>query len=69
MNVDKPILYLCLVEVEDALVSRIMKELKALLPEDGPKSGQWARRFVATCLVANAEHWNLSFPQWRVTRS
>lgn len=64
---DKPIKYLCLVELENALVSRLMKELKRQLPEVGPNP-RWSRAIAAVCVVANIDRWNRSFPNWPVNR-
>ncbi len=64
---DKPIKYLCLMELENASISRLMKELKRQLPEKGPKN-RWQQPIAATCVVANINRWNASFPDWPVSR-
>jgi len=64
-KLDKPVKYLCLVEVDNALVSYLMKELKRQLPAGGPKS-RWKQPIAQTCVVANIARWNSSFPDWQV---
>ena len=64
---DKPVRYLCLVELENALVSRLMDELKRQLPEKG-MDGRWVQPIAAACIVANAARWNASFPEWQIAQ-
>lgn len=64
---DKPIRYLCLMTLEDALNSRLMKELKKIVPE-GIASTRWKKPLATSCIVANINRWNNNFPKWRVRR-
>jgi len=64
---NKPIKYLCLMELENALISRLMQELKRQLPETGPQN-RWRQPVAEACIVANIDRWNTNFPEWPVTR-
>lgn len=66
-KVDKPIKYLCLLTLENALISRMIKELRIQLPE-GNKNPRWHQSIVSGCVVANIERWNKNFPKWPVRR-
>ena len=64
---DKPIRYLCLMTLEDALNSRLMQELKRIVPE-GIASTRWEKPLAKSCIVANINRWNINFPKWQVRR-
>lgn len=66
-QLDKPVRYLCLMTLEDALNSRLMKEIKRIIPE-GISSKRWKRPLVKSCIVANINRWNRNFPKWKVRR-
>ena len=66
-QLDKPVRYLCLMTLEDALNSRLMKELKRIVPE-GIASTKWKRSLAKSCIVANIDRWNMNFPKWKVRR-
>jgi hypothetical protein len=66
-QVDKPICYLCLVTLENALVLQLMTDLKRQLPEGKP-SVRWKQTIAQSCIVANVETWNHSFGHWPVNR-
>ena len=66
-KVDKPIKYICLVTLENALVLQLMNDLKKNLPE--AKAGsRWQQGFASVCVVVNIDHWNEQFTQWPITR-
>ncbi len=64
-KVDKPITYICILNLENALISRMSKELKIGIPE-GNKNSRWHQPIVSACVVANVERWNCSFSKWPV---
>lgn len=66
-KLDKPVHYLCLINLENALVVTLMKRLKIILPE-GLNSKRWERPLAKSCIVANIERWNSRFPKWEVKR-
>ncbi len=66
-QLDKPVRYLCLMTLEDALNSRLMKELKIIVPE-GIASTRWKHPLAKSCIVANIDRWNKNFPKWKVRR-
>lgn len=67
-QLDKPVRYLCLMTLDDALNSRLMKELKRIIPEGIPPATSWTRPLADSCIVANIERWNSNFPKWEVRR-
>ncbi len=67
-QINKPVAYHCLVDVDSALTLQIMTELKRSLPENGPKNGRWKQQPAVSCAVANFKDWNAAFPKWKVTR-
>lgn len=66
-KVDKPIYYLCLLTLENALVSRMHKEMQKQLPPGKPVS-RWKRAIAENCVVLNLERWNSRFRAWPVSR-
>ncbi|MGM0419216.1 MAG: hypothetical protein ACQEQS_10885 [Thermodesulfobacteriota bacterium] len=66
-KIDKPVHYLCLVNLDNALVSSLMKKIKIIVPQ-GIRSNRWERPLVKSCIVANTERWNSRFPKWKITR-
>ncbi len=66
-KIDKPIQYICLVTLENALVSSLMKQLKKHVPE-GNASSRWQQSIAQSCIIANIETWNYNFSQWPVQR-
>lgn len=66
-KVDKPIRYLCLLTLENALISRINKEMRSQLPPGRPTS-RWTSEIARACVVLNEDRWNNNFPQWPVRR-
>lgn len=64
---DKPVRYCCLLTLENALVSRMNKEMRKQLPCGIPIS-RWQMPVAAGCVVLNEERWNKNFPKWPVRR-
>ncbi len=67
-QLDKPVRYLCLMTLEDALNSRLMKELKRIIPEGIPPTTKWKTPLAKSCIVANIDRWKQNFPKWEVCR-
>ncbi len=67
-KVDKPIRYLCLLTLEDGLISRMNEEMKKQLPQGIPVSSRWQRAIAEVCVVLNLERWNSKFSAWPVSR-
>lgn len=64
-KVDKPIRYICLLTLDNALISRMNKELQRQLPPG--KAARWKKEIAGSCVVVNPERWNRNFPRWPVT--
>ena len=64
---DKAIHYLCLLTLENTLISRMNKELRKQLPPGKPIP-RWQNKIANTCVVLNEERWNSNFPKWPVRR-
>ncbi len=64
---DKPVHYVCLINFDNALNSRMQKALKLELPV-GKASIRWVQAIATSCQVVNVEKWNENFPKWPVTR-
>lgn len=66
-KVDKPVHYVCLITFDNALNSRMQKELKRELPV-GTASRRWLQSIATSCQVVNINKWNENFPNWPVTQ-
>lgn len=66
-RLNRPVRYLCLTTLEDALTSRLMKEMRRIIPED-IASARWEAPIAKSCIVANIKRWNSKFPKWKVRR-
>ena len=64
-KLDKPVRYLCLLTLENPLISRMNKEMRIQLPVGMPVA-RWKDTLVDTCSVLNVERWNHNFPKWPV---
>lgn len=64
---DKPVHYLCLLNFDDALNSKLQKDLRSELPV-GKASRRWVRTLVQSCQVLNLAAWNRNFPKWPVQK-
>ena len=67
-KVDKPIRYLCLLTLDNALLSVMGKELQRQLPV-GSAGPRWSGALVQSCVVLNLARWNANFPRWPVART
>ena len=63
---DKPIHYLCLLTLDNALLSLMRKELQRQLPA-GAAGPRGSNALAQTRTVVNIERWNANFPKWPVT--
>ncbi|WP_435549674.1 hypothetical protein [Desulfobacterium sp. N47] len=67
-KIEKPVYYLCLLTLDNALVSRMNKEVRIqLLP--GRPIDRWEKEIAHKTLVVNEDRWNKNFPKWPVSRS
>jgi len=66
-KIDKPIYYICLVTLENALVLTLMSDLKRQIPE-GKANARWQQSILEGCAVVNLELWNQQFKDWPVRR-
>ncbi|EHQ35220.1 hypothetical protein [Methanoplanus limicola] len=66
-RLDKPIIYVCLLELENPMIPKIMKDLRLRLPSKN-LPGRWRKKPVDKCFVVNVERWNKNFPDWKITR-
>lgn len=67
-KIEKPIYYLCLLTLDNALISRMIKEIRIQLPIGRP-AARWERGIVHGAGILNEERWNKRYPQWPVSRS
>lgn len=65
-KLDKPIHFLSLITLEEALLSNVQDEIRRNLPITGPS--RWSRQIVKSCSVINLDAWNRNFPKWPVRR-
>lgn len=65
---DKPVRYLCLLTLDNALVSRMNKEIRLHIPI-GMAVEKWRRAIARSSAVLNEERWNRNFPRWPVRRA
>ncbi len=64
-KLDKPVHYVCLLTLENALISRLNKELRLRLPV-GTAGPRWTQHIAASCAAVNLERWNQNFTAWPV---
>ena len=67
-KIEKPVYYLCLLTLDNALVSRMNKEVRIHLPPGQPID-RWKKEIVHKSLVLNEERWNKNFPKWPVRKT
>lgn len=67
-KVDKPIRYLCLLNLENPLISRMTKELRKQLPSGRPVH-HWQREIASGCAIVNLTRWNAVFLKWPAMRA
>lgn len=66
-KVDKPVHYICVLTFDNALNSRMQKDLKRELPV-GKNPKRWTQALTNSCQVVNLDKWNEVFPKWPATR-
>lgn len=66
-KVEKPVIYLCLMNFDNVLNNHFSKELRKELPVGRKTNSRWKRELVAACHVVNLERWNKNFP-WPASR-
>ncbi|HCF96072.1 MAG TPA: hypothetical protein DEW46_13520 [Verrucomicrobia bacterium] len=66
-KLDKPVYYHCLVELDNAQTSYLMKQLKNQLPTE-KQPQRWRRPLARSCSVANQATWNATFPNIQASR-
>lgn len=64
-KLDKPVYFLSLITLEEALLKNFQDELHRRLPMN---SNRWAKQMALGCHVLNISSWNRSFPKWQVQR-
>lgn len=67
-KLNKPVRYLCLLTLENPLITRMNKEMRIQLPIGKPIS-RWKDPLVEGCSILNVERWNTNFPKWPVQLS
>jgi hypothetical protein len=67
-KVDKPVHYICLLTLDNALNSLLRKSLRNELPV-GRVTNRWLKPLATSCDVVNLETWNHNFPKWPVART
>jgi hypothetical protein len=66
-KINKPIKYICLLELETPLLIKVTKDLKKQLPVSraGPR---WQQEICNSCAVINLALWKERFPDWPITQ-
>jgi hypothetical protein len=64
---DKPVHYLCVLTLDNGVLSVVNKELRKQLPV-GKYGPRWQRELVQSCAVLNPARWNTTFPAWPLSR-
>lgn len=65
-KIDKPIIYLCLLNFDSALNRELIKNLHQQLPVRNKYMERWKKEIVNKCYVLNEIQWNEKFPKWQV---
>ncbi|MEJ7592054.1 MAG: hypothetical protein WKF77_10930 [Planctomycetaceae bacterium] len=66
-KIDKPIHYICLLNLDSALNQQMAKQLRAELPY-GTAKGKWPNQIVKSCQVVNETIWKTNWPAWTLER-
>lgn len=66
-KVEKPIHYICLLTLDNALNIAMQKALQKELPI-GKASKRWRQEIAKSCQVVNIAKWNDNFPKWPLIR-
>ena len=66
-KLNKPVRYLCLLTLDNALLTRMNKELRQQLPvaKNGPR---WTHDIASSAIVVNVDRWNKAFTAWPVVK-
>lgn len=64
-KLDKPVHFLSLITLEEALLKNLQDGLHRALPM---QSNRWAKKMAESCHVLNISSWNRNFPKWQVRR-
>lgn len=64
---DKPVRYLCVLTLDNGLLSVVNKELRLHLPI-GIAGPRWQRELATSCVVLNPVRWTSAFPAWTLRR-
>lgn len=65
-KVDKPVHYICLLNFDNSLCSKMKKFLAKELPV-GHKSRRWNHIIASSCQVMNMQRWETEYPKWKIT--
>ena len=65
-KLDKPVIFLSLVTLDEGMVNYFQDEIKRSLPLSG--SERWTRNIAQACIVVNLDAWNRNFARWPVHR-
>lgn len=65
-KVDKPIHYICLLNFDIVLCTKMKKFLAKELPV-GKKSRRWNHIIATSCQVMNRQRWEAEYPKWKIT--
>ena len=67
-KINKPVHYLCLIELDNAQTLHIMNKLKYKLPFEGQPS-KWQKKPASKCAVVNIAAWNKTFSHIHVIKA
>lgn len=67
-KLDKPVIYLCLIELENPIINQLTKEMQIHLPAGKPRNSPWSKPLAERCLVVNTQRWSRNFPGWPIRR-
>jgi hypothetical protein len=67
-KINKPLHYLCLINIEPGLLPNLTDEISKKLPPQKKPVERWQRSFLENCQIFNIDTWNANFPKWRVSR-
>jgi len=65
-KLEKPVRFICLMTLEEALLTNLQNQLKRDLPMEGPTL--WAKQIAESCCIVNIDAWNRNYPNWPVCR-
>lgn len=65
---DKPITYICLVDLDSKLLLTLKKNIQKELPVGIANKNRWNRALVEKIIVVNIEAWKRNYPDWSINR-